>query len=40
MGFFACFSRLPKADLQPLQKRDSAADFLPVKVRISLAVAG
>src|SRR5216683_2999714 len=34
MGFFACISRRPKADSEPLQKRDSAADFLPVKVRI------
>jgi hypothetical protein len=34
MGFFACISRRPKADLEPLQKRDSAADFLPVKGRI------
>src|SRR5260370_40732251 len=34
MGFFACISRRPKAVLEPLQKRDSAADRLPVKVRI------
>jgi hypothetical protein len=34
MGFFACISRRPKADLEPLRKRDSAADLLPVKVRI------
>src|SRR3981189_2941951 len=34
MGFFACISRRPAADSEALQKRDSQADFLPVKVRI------
>src|SRR6267142_2655950 len=34
MGFFACISRRPTADSEALQKRDSQADFLPVKARI------